>query len=443
MYYAQELFTQNYLQSRYSFDIKDENLRGQLDAIADFQAKDGSFSVLDDPHMPSDAFVDFHIYPTVMCSAILMKAVLLYPEECSCYLPVLAKALGRVSETGIGGDGYDYLDCQMEYLSIYIDAGLLSFIYKYGDLQPSFTETIFEIRHSYERFIETGSFIHGFGQDYEQKIRDMYSLLMHHRIFVYGTLMTGECNNSYVSTQIFNGQGIIRGFNLFNLGRFPGIRHSKHIERIVNGEVFSVDAEALESINELEGEGHLYNLEFAEVNLEGRNIVAGVYVYNSKIRKDRRIFSGDWRLPSIYVAYGSNMNINQMKSRCPRARILGNSMLDGYSLLFKANRRGRVVATVEENAEEKVPIVLWAIDNGSERSLDGYEGYHGNDPNSSSYLKKTVDVEFRGEKVSGIIYVMSPGGHVGKPEYEYYNRILRGYLSNGIDPEVLIKAVER
>lgn len=54
-----------------------------------------------------------------------------------------------------------------------------------------------------------------------------------------------------------------------------------------------------------------------------------------------------------------------------------------------------------------------------------------------------MNVEFRGEKVSGIIYVMSPGGHVGKPEYEYYNRILRGYLSNGIDPEVLIKAVER
>ena len=65
----------------YSFDIKDENLRGQLDAIADFQAKDGSFSVLDDPHMPSDAFVDFYIYPTVMCSAILMKAVLLYVDN--------------------------------------------------------------------------------------------------------------------------------------------------------------------------------------------------------------------------------------------------------------------------------------------------------------------------------------------------------------------------
>lgn len=118
----------------YSFDIKDENLRGQLDAIADFQAKDGSFSVLDDPHMPSDAFVDFHIYPTVMCSAILMKAVLLYPKECSCYLPVLAKALGRLSETGIGGDGYDYLDSQMEYLSIYIDmsitTGYLEAIYQ-------------------------------------------------------------------------------------------------------------------------------------------------------------------------------------------------------------------------------------------------------------------------------------------------------------------------
>ncbi len=424
-------------------NIKDENIKRQLDSIVEFQAEDGSFNVLDDPRMPPDAFVDFHLYPTVMCSAILMKAVLLYPEECRDYLPVLVKALGRVSEIGIGGDGYSYLDCQMEYLKIYIDAGLLSFLYRYADIQPRFTETIHNIRSSYERFIETGDFIHGFGQDYEQEIREMYSLLSHHRIFTYGTLMSGESNHGFISTQIFNGEGIIKGFNLFNLGRFPGIRHSKHLERVVIGEIFSVDSNTLETINELEGEGSLYNLEFAEVDLNGRTIVAGVYVYNHKIRRDRRIFSGDWRLPFVYIAYGSNMNIDQMKSRCPNARLLGNSILNNHSLLFRAHRGGRVVATVEECAGDNVPVVLWAIDKDCEKNLDRHEGFHRDNPDSSYYLKKKESVEFKGENIPGIIYVMIHGGHLGRPEYEYYNRILRGYLANGIDPDSLIKAVER
>ena len=39
-----------------------------------------------------------------------------------------------------------------------------------------------------------------------------------------------------------------------------------------------------------------------------------------------------------YIAYGSNLNIPQMRMRCPGARIIGTSVIEGYRLLFKGHR---------------------------------------------------------------------------------------------------------
>lgn len=59
-------------------------------------------------------------------------------------------------------------------------------------------------------------------------MRDMRNDL--HRIFVYGTLMRGESNHRLIASQELEGEGFIRGFNLYNLGYYPGIRPSKHPE---------------------------------------------------------------------------------------------------------------------------------------------------------------------------------------------------------------------
>ena len=44
-----------------------------------------------------------------------------------------------------------------------------------------------------------------------------------------------------------------------------------------------------------------------------------------------------------YIAYGSNLNIPQMRMRCPGARIIGTSVIEGYRLLFKGSRTGSSV----------------------------------------------------------------------------------------------------
>ena len=48
-----------------------------------------------------------------------------------------------------------------------------------------------------------------------------------------------------------------------------------------------------------------------------------------------------------YIAYGSNLNVAQMRMRCPHATILGTAKLKGWELLFKGSKTGSYL-TIEE-----------------------------------------------------------------------------------------------
>lgn len=70
----------------------------------------------------------------------------------------------------------------------------------------------------------------------------------------------------------------------------------------------------------------------------------------------------------LYVAYGSNINLEQMAYRCPNSTVAGTAMLKGYELQFRHH------ATIEPNEDTEVPVVLWELDPQDERILDRYEG---------------------------------------------------------------------
>ena len=59
-----------------------------------------------------------------------------------------------------------------------------------------------------------------------------------------------------------------------------------------------------------------------------------------------------------YIAYGSNLNIRQMRMRCPHATILGTANLKGWELLFKGSKTGSYL-TIEECESGTVPVVIW------------------------------------------------------------------------------------
>ena len=136
----------------------------------------------------------------------------------------------------------------------------------------------------------------------------------------------------------------------------------------------------------------------------------------------------------LYLAYGSNLNLEQMANRCPRAKVVGNSKINGYRLLFRGAHAG-AVATIEPFKGESVPVLAWEITPADEAALDRYEGW------PFLYRKETIKVRLNGKTVQAMVYIMNEGRPLGQPSCYYYSTILDGYKSAGFDVEILRKAV--
>ena len=65
-------------------------------------------------------------------------------------------------------------------------------------------------------------------------------------------------------------------------------------------------------------------------------------------------------LDLYYAAYGSNMNLEEMKKRCPDAKHEGTGTIEGYELLF-CGEAGRAYLNVRPNSAKKVNVCLFKI----------------------------------------------------------------------------------
>ena len=135
---------------------------------------------------------------------------------------------------------------------------------------------------------------------------------------------------------------------------------------------------------------------------------------------------------TLYFAYGSNINLDQMAYRCPDASVVGPVTLENYELLFR--RSG--FATIAPKEGETVTGLLWSITPGCERSLDRYEGY------PRFYDKRMVTVrDSEGRSLSVMAYIMDERFREPMlPTTTYYNGILEGYRQNGLPVAALKKA---
>ena len=136
-----------------------------------------------------------------------------------------------------------------------------------------------------------------------------------------------------------------------------------------------------------------------------------------------------------YIAYGSNLSVEQMASRCPHAKIAGRAVLDGWKLVFKIH------ATIEPCENSKVPVLVWEIDGGDERRLDAYEGA------PVYYFKKDLDIRLTDLKgrhprsVTAMVYIMADGHQIHMPMKGYYDVIAEGYERFGFDQKILREAL--
>ena len=112
----------------------------------------------------------------------------------------------------------------------------------------------------------------------------------------------------------------------------------------------------------------------------------------------------------LYIAYGSNINLEQMAYRCPHSKVIGTSEIKDFELEFRG------VATIVPNKGASVPVLIWELD-------------------------ESMSFELNGKVCTGMAYLINYG-ELSPPSSRYYNTILQGYKENGLDESYLITALE-
>lgn len=142
-----------------------------------------------------------------------------------------------------------------------------------------------------------------------------------------------------------------------------------------------------------------------------------------------------------YLAYGSNLNVRQMRYRCPTAKPIGITAIPDYELLYKGSKTGSYL-TIEKKKGSLVPIVVWEVTAADEKRLDAYEGY----PNF--YYKKEMKLPVRlangkTKKLTTFIYIMHEERELGCPSLAYIRTCKEGYRNFGFDQKYLETAYLR
>lgn len=134
-------------------------------------------------------------------------------------------------------------------------------------------------------------------------------------------------------------------------------------------------------------------------------------------------------MKKYYLAYGSNLNLNQMRRRCPNAKKVGSFLLKGYELEF------RYYLTIKKKQNTEVPLGIFEIDDKDELSLDRYEGY------PTHYRKEYLEVELDGKPIKALVYIMNEEIRgVMVPDTFYLRACLEGYKDFDFDTSYLFKA---
>lgn len=117
----------------------------------------------------------------------------------------------------------------------------------------------------------------------------------------------------------------------------------------------------------------------------------------------------------LYFAYGSNLNLIQMKRRCPDAKPIGQMIIKGWKLVFRG------VADIVPEKGGQVFGGIWRITEADERKLDTYEGVRG-----GLYRKVYLPIRrFQGDD-RVLVYVMNSDG-IYPPSQGYLDGIVEGY----------------
>jgi len=298
---------------------------------------DMGFWGFDDPeNMPSDARVMYFYTPTYIATGILLNAKLNYPgtaKQIAGFNVALKKGLLASTGRGFQGHGHDYLDGLIKALNIFVLAKAHIFVELYPNYCQEFTRLFKESLQCCERLIKTNKTKGDWGEDYSIKLNCLlqaaapqdYLKLMSEKkgqkvyLFVYGTLLsTNRSNRTYLDDAEYSGKFTLDGYELYDLGSYPGIVEGNDK---VRGELYAVSIDKLADIDRYEGEGFLYTRKMVQVLGEGNEkLNAYTYVYNKPVADRIKInyenqpwYQGIGKTINNsnlvwYACYGSNIN---------------------------------------------------------------------------------------------------------------------------------------
>lgn len=113
---------------------------------------------------------------------------------------------------------------------------------------------------------------------------------MRHRVFVYGTLLSGEVNHDLLrDARSLGPHRTPSCFSLYLVGAYPGLVRGG--VTAVSGEVYEVDTSSLRQLDRLEDYPILYDRELIRTPY-GR---AWIYLYRAEVTDRLLIANGDWR----------------------------------------------------------------------------------------------------------------------------------------------------
>lgn len=133
-----------------------------------------------------------------------------------------------------------------------------------------------------------------------------------------------------------------------------------------------------------------------------------------------------------YIAYGSNINLEQMAFRCPHSKVVGVGYLKGWKLYF--NYHADIMNTNNEN--DITPVLIWDIAKDDWKTLDKYEGF------PKYYIKDLIPFYMKNKEYEGIVYLMNRKIEFCPPSLEYFETIATGYEENNIKFDCLINACQ-
>lgn len=136
-----------------------------------------------------------------------------------------------------------------------------------------------------------------------------------------------------------------------------------------------------------------------------------------------------------YIAYGSNLSIDQMIERCPSAKVIGKSIIPNMKPVCMGSG-GESYLNLTFQKGSYSPVGIYSLSKEDEVKLDEIE-------TKKYYSKIETNLkvfDFRDKQFhdyNGFIYLMTSPVTLGKCSANYINTLIKGYKDFGFNLKLL------